>query len=171
MRLKALLAKYGDYPSIKRKLDQAIIETERIKLDNTHLQQLITAKESYANEILSMISVKDLEIQRLQNCILDLHRETELKIAASLKDKQNEINVLKAILASLGRNSDLISIIEEKNREIEQLNTALQLNRSGKPYESEIMRLTVKIEQLENSLIYEWEHMHGSAKCAQPYTS
>lgn len=171
VRLKALLAKYGDYPSIKRKLDQAIIETERIKLDNTHLQQLITAKESYANEILSMISVKDLEIQRLQNCILDLHRETELKIAASLKDKQNEINVLKAILASLGRNSDLISIIEEKNREIEQLNTALQLNRSGKPYESEIMRLTVKIEQLENSLIYEWEHMHGSAKCAQPYTS
>lgn len=159
VRLKALLAKYGDYPSIKRKLDQLIIENERLKLDNSHFQQLIATKEAYTNELLNMTSVKDLEIQRLQSCILALHRETEVKIAASLKDKQNEINILKAILLSAHRNDDLIFMIEEKNIEIERLNTALQLNRAGKPYEDEIMRLTTKVEQLENSLIYEWERM------------
>lgn len=157
VRLKALLAKYGDYPSVKRKLDQLIIENERLKLENSHFQQLIATKEAYANEILSITSVKDLEIQRLQSCILDLHRETEVKIAASLKDKQTEINMLKAVLLSMHRDDDLTFMIEEKNIEIEQLNTALRLNRAGKPYEDEIMRLMTKVEQLENSLIYEWE--------------
>lgn len=157
VRLKALLAKYGDYPSIKRKLDQTIIDNERIKLDNNHLQQLIAAKEAYVDELLTITSIKDNEIQKLQDCILNLHREAEVKINSSLKDKQSEINLLRATLASLDRNNDLISIIEDKNREIEQLNTALLLNLSGKPYEEEIMRLMTKVEQLESSLVYEWE--------------
>lgn len=162
VRLKALLAKYGDYPSIKRRLDQTIIENERIKLDNNHLQQLIAAKEAYTNEILNVISIKDNEIQKLQDCILDLHREAEVKIKASLKDKQGEVNMLRAILASVERNDDLVFMIEEKNKEIEQLNDALQLNLAGRPYEEEIMRLMTKVEQLENSLMYEWEHAQGS---------
>ena len=41
------------------------------------------------------------------------------------------------------RNSDLISIIEEKNREIEQLNTALQLNRSGKPLRESLIPMAL----------------------------
>lgn len=73
----------------------------------------------------------------MQSCILDLHRETEVKIAASLKDKQTEINMLKAVLLSMHRDDDLTFMIEEKNIEIEQLNTALRLNRAGKPYEDE----------------------------------